>query len=56
VESGDDTLFIPWLRSALPALQQRVAAAAKAAPTEAERLHLDEMAVQLEQLVKKVRG
>ena len=56
LESGADTLFIPWLRSALPALQQRVAAAAKAAPTEAERLHLDEMAVQLEQLVKKVRG
>lgn len=52
VESGDDTLFQPWLRAALPALKARVAAAAKAAADEGDRLHFAEMDVQIGRLLR----
>jgi hypothetical protein len=49
-ESGDDTVFVAWLRSSLPGLQQRVAAAARDTRDETTRLHLQDMTAQLERL------
>jgi hypothetical protein len=52
VESGDDTVFIPWLRASLPALKTRLEAASRSAASEADRLHFAEMAVQVARLQK----
>jgi hypothetical protein len=52
VESGDDTVFIPWLRASLPALKTRLEAASRSAAGEADRLHFAEMAVQAGRLLK----
>ncbi len=52
VETGDDTLFAPWLRSTLTPLRGRVEAAARSASDESTRLHLEEMAAQLARLIR----
>jgi hypothetical protein len=52
VESGDDTVFIPWLRNALPGLKRRLKAAALSATGESDRLHFAEMATQIGRLMK----
>lgn len=52
VESGDDTVFIPWLRSSLPGLKSRLEAAARSAAGETDRLQFAEMAVQAGRLLK----
>ncbi len=52
VESGDDTVFMPWLRGGLPALKTRLEAASRSAPSESDRLHFAEMAVQVARLQK----
>ena len=52
VETGDDTVFIPWLRAALPPLKARLEAASRSAAAEADRLHYADMAVQLGRLQK----
>ncbi len=52
VESGDDTVFVPWLRTTLPALKTRLEAASRSAAGEADRLHFAEMAVQATRLMK----
>jgi hypothetical protein len=52
VETGDDTLFIPWLHAALPPLKARLEAASRSATTEADRLHYADMAVQVGRLQK----
>ena len=52
VETGDDTVFIPWLHAALPPLKARLEAAARSASTEADRLHFADMAVQVGRLQK----
>jgi len=52
VESGDDTVFIPWLRAALPPLQARLEAASRSASAEADRLHFADMAAQVGRLQK----
>jgi hypothetical protein len=52
VESGDDTVFVPWLRAELPGLQKRLEVAARTAPTEADRLHYADMATQVARLQK----
>ena len=52
VETGDDTLFVTRLRQGLPALRDRLEAAASAANDEAARLHLQEMSVQVARLNK----
>lgn len=51
-ETGDDTLFIPWLRNSLADLKTRLEAAARAAAGESDRLHYSEMAVQTGRLLK----
>jgi hypothetical protein len=50
VESGDDTVFVPWLRAELPELHKRLEAASRMAPTEADRLHFADMATQVARL------
>lgn len=50
LETGDDTLFIPWLRSRLPMLQRRLEAAARATAQETDRLHYAELATQMRRL------
>jgi hypothetical protein len=50
VETGDDTVFLPWLRASLEPLRKRVDAAARRAGDEPSRLHLTEMATQLARL------
>ena len=52
VESGDDTVFIPWLRASLPPLKARLEAASRSAAAEADRLHYADMAVQVGRLQK----
>jgi Met-zincin len=52
VETGDDTVFIPWLHAALPPLKARLEAAARGASTEADRLYFADMAVQVGRLQK----
>ncbi len=52
VESGDDTVFIPWLRAELPRLRSRLDAAARQAADPADRLHFTDMATQLARLMK----
>ena len=52
VESGDDTVFIPWLHAALPPLKARLDAASRSATAEADRLHFADMAVQVGRLQK----
>lgn len=49
-ETGDDTVFIGWLRAALPPLQKRLEAAARAASDETARVHYADMAVQVGRL------
>lgn len=51
VETGDDSVFMPWLRASLPALKTRLEAASRSADHEADRLHLAEMAVQAGRLM-----
>jgi hypothetical protein len=52
VESGDDTVFIPWLHAALPPLKARLEAASRSATAEADRLHFADMALQVGRLQK----
>jgi len=52
VESGDDTVFIPWLRANLADLKYRLDAAAKVASDEADRLHFADMSTQMTRLLK----
>lgn len=52
VESGDDSVFIPWLQAALPGLKARLEAASRSAAGEADKLHFAQMAVQLGRLQK----
>lgn len=52
VESGDDTVFIPWLHAALPPLKTRLEAASRSATAEADRLHFADMALQVGRLQK----
>jgi hypothetical protein len=52
VETGDDTVFIPWLRASLPPLKARLEAASRSAAAEADRLHYADMAVQVARLQK----
>ena len=52
VETGDDTVFIPWLHAALPPLKARLEAASRSASVEADRLHFADMAVQVGRLQK----
>ena len=52
VETGDDTVFIPWLRGSLPGLKSRLEAASRSAGSESDRLHFAEMAVQVGRLLK----
>jgi hypothetical protein len=52
VESGDDTVFMPWLRANLGGLKTRLEAASRGAASEADRLHFAEMAVQAGRLLK----
>jgi hypothetical protein len=52
VETGDDTVFIPWLQAALPPLKARLDSASRSASTEADRLHFADMAVQVGRLQK----
>jgi hypothetical protein len=56
VESGDDTIFIPWLRSTLPDLKSRLEAASRGAAGETDRLHFADMAVQVGRLLKVLRA
>ena len=46
-ESGDDTIFIGWLRTALPPLRSRLDDAARRAADESDRLHFADMSAQL---------
>jgi hypothetical protein len=46
-ESGDDTIFIGWLRAALPPLRSRLDDAARRAADESDRLHFADMSAQL---------
>ncbi|HYN60849.1 MAG TPA: zinc-dependent metalloprotease [Rubrivivax sp.] len=52
VETGDDTVFIPWLHAALPPLKARLEAASRSATAEADRLHYADMALQVARLQK----
>ena len=52
VETGDDTVFVPWLRASLPPLKARLEAASRSATAEADRLHYADMAVQVARLQK----
>jgi hypothetical protein len=52
VESGDDTVFIPWLHANLPPLKARLEAASRSATAEADRLHFADMALQVGRLQK----
>ena len=52
VETGDDSVFIPWLRNSLPGLKTRLEAAARSAASPTDRLHFAEMAVQAGRLLK----
>ena len=52
VETGDDTVFIPWLRASLPPLKARLEAASRGAAAESDRLHFADMAVQVSRLQK----
>ncbi|CAD5373320.1 conserved exported hypothetical protein [Rubrivivax sp. A210] len=51
-ESGDDTVFMPWLRGYLPALERRLHTAARQARAPADRLHYADMATQVARLMK----
>ncbi len=52
VETGDDTVFIPWLHASLPPLKTRLEAASRTATAESDRLHYADMAVQVGRLQK----
>ncbi len=52
VETGDDTVFIPWLHAYLPTLKTRLEAASRSANAEADRLHFADMALQVGRLQK----
>jgi hypothetical protein len=52
VETGDDSISIPWLRNSLPGLKTRLEAAARSASRPADRLHFAEMTVQVGRLMK----
>jgi hypothetical protein len=52
VESGDDTLFLPWLRSTLPGLKSRLDSAARTAGSEIDRLHYADMSARVARLAK----
>jgi len=52
VETGDDTVFIPWLHASLPPLKARLEAASRSATAEADRLYYADMALQVGRLQK----
>jgi len=52
VETGDDTVFIPWLQASLPPLKARLEAASRSATAETDRLHFADMAAQVGRLQK----
>jgi hypothetical protein len=52
VETGDDTVFIPWLHASLTPLKARLEAASRNATAEADRLYYADMAVQVGRLLK----
>ena len=52
VETGDDTVFVGWLRATLPELRTRLDEAARRAADETDRLHFADMAAQLARLTK----
>ena len=52
VETGDDTVFIPWLRATLPGLKTRLEAASRNAAAEDDSLYFADMAVQVARLQK----
>jgi len=52
VETGDDTVFIPWLHASLPPLRARLEAASRSAAAETDRLHFADMALQVGRLQK----
>jgi hypothetical protein len=52
VETGDDTVFVPWLQASLPPLKARLEAASRSAAAEADRLHFADMAAQVARLQK----
>ena len=54
-ETGDDSVFPAWMRSYLPTLKDRLMVAARAASSGSDRLHFDEMAVQVDRLIKMSR-
>jgi hypothetical protein len=51
-ESGDDTVFIGWLRAALPGLRSRLHEASRRAADESDRLHFGDMAAQVSRVAK----
>jgi hypothetical protein len=54
-ESGDDTAFTAWLRGSLPDLHRRLNTATGKARDPAVRLHLQDMAAQVQRLVQVAR-
>ncbi|MCU0923484.1 MAG: hypothetical protein MUF08_16015 [Burkholderiaceae bacterium] len=52
VETGDDTLFVPWLLASLPPLKARLEATSRSAAAEADQLHFADMAAQVARLRK----
>ena len=52
VETGDDSVFIPWLRNSLPGLKTRLEAAARSAASPTDSLHFAEMTMQAGRLLK----
>ena len=51
-ESGDDSLYVSWVRGQLPDLKVRLEAAAKSAANEVDRVHFSSMATQVSRLLK----
>lgn len=50
-ETGDDTIYAAWVRENLPFLRDRLNVAARDASNDSDRLHFQEMAVQMERLI-----
>lgn len=54
-ETGDDSSSPAWLRGYLPALKTKLETAAAAAASQTDRLHLDDMAYQVDKLIKSMQ-